>query len=108
MRLRHSVLLVFVGIVAFLLEPNSGIRRLAERQRRRTTLGIEYLDLPGERIPLDEGSVDTVVSTFTLCTIPGVVEALRGVVRVLRQVGSSFSLNTVARPSLPFGAGRGS
>ena len=50
-------------------------------------LEIEYLDLPGERIPLDEGSVDTVVSTFTLCTIPGVVEAIRGVVRVLAPGG---------------------
>ena len=74
----------------FALEPNPGMRRLAERQRRRTTLEIDYLDLPGERIPLDDGSVDTVVSTFTLCTIPGVVEAIRGVVRVLAPGGKFF------------------
>ena len=71
----------------YALEPNSGMVRRAERRRPRTTLDIEYLELPGERIPLDERSVDTVVSTFTLCTIPGVVEAIRGVVRVLASGG---------------------
>jgi ubiquinone/menaquinone biosynthesis C-methylase UbiE len=71
----------------YALEPNPGMIRLAERHRPRTGLDIEYLDLPGERIPLEDGSVDTVVSTFTLCTIPGVVEAIRGLGRVLRPGG---------------------
>lgn len=71
----------------YALEPNPGMIRLAEQQRRRTDLRIEFLDLPGERIPLTDHSVDTVVSTFTLCTIPGVVEAIRGVRRVLRPGG---------------------
>src|SRR6266567_3753396 len=67
----------------YALEPNPGMIRLAE-QHRRTELNVEFLDLPGERIPLEDGSVDTVVSTFTLCTIPGVAEALRGMGRVLK------------------------
>jgi ubiquinone/menaquinone biosynthesis C-methylase UbiE len=71
----------------FALEPNKGMVRLAEQERRRTQLDVEFLDLPGERIPLDDGTVDTVVSTFTLCTIPGVLEALRGVERVLKPGG---------------------
>src|SRR6266478_4694287 len=50
-------------------------------------LNVEFLDLPGERIPLGDGSVDTVVSTFTLCTIPGVADAIRGIGRVLRPGG---------------------
>jgi ubiquinone/menaquinone biosynthesis C-methylase UbiE len=54
----------------FALEPNPGMRRLAERERRRTRLEVEFLDLSGERIPLEDGTVDAVVSTFTLCTIP--------------------------------------
>jgi SAM-dependent methyltransferase len=66
------------------------LAQLAERQRRRTELDIAFLDLPGERIPLEDGSVDTVVSTFTLCTIPGVAEALRGVRRVLKPGGKLF------------------
>ena len=71
----------------YALEPNPGMIRLADVQRRRTELDIEFLDLPGERIPLDDSTVDTVVSTFTLCTIPGVVEAIRGMGRVLRPGG---------------------
>lgn len=71
----------------YALEPNPGMIRLAERQRRKTRLDVEFLDLPGERIPLDDHAVDCVVSTFTLCTIPGIEEALRGIARVLRPGG---------------------
>src|SRR6266702_4681891 len=71
----------------YALEPNPGMLRLADRQRRQTGRDIEFLDLPGERIPLADGAVDTVVSTFTLCTIPGVVEAIRGIRRVLKSGG---------------------
>ena len=71
----------------YALEPNPGMIRRAEQQRRRTELDVEFLDLPGERIPLADGSVDTVVSTFTLCTIPAVMEAIRGIERVLAPGG---------------------
>src|SRR5262249_4971009 len=71
----------------YALEPNPGMVRLAEEQRSRTKLDVEFLDLPGERIPLQDSAVDTVVSTFTFCTIPGVVEAIRGIGRVLRPGG---------------------
>src|SRR5882672_3260532 len=39
----------------FALEPNKGMVRLAEQERRRTQLDVEFLDLPAERIPLDDG-----------------------------------------------------
>jgi ubiquinone/menaquinone biosynthesis C-methylase UbiE len=72
----------------YALEPNPEMVRLAERQRSGfKDLDIEFLGLPGERIPLENDSVDTVLSTFTLCTIPGVLEALRGVERVLKPGG---------------------
>jgi ubiquinone/menaquinone biosynthesis C-methylase UbiE len=71
----------------YALEPNPGMLRRAEEQQRQTDVKIEFLDLPGERIPLADASVDTVVSTFTLCTIPGVVEAIQGVRRVLKPGG---------------------
>jgi ubiquinone/menaquinone biosynthesis C-methylase UbiE len=71
----------------YALEPNPGMMRLAAREQHRTSLNIEFLDLPGERIPLDAGSVDSVVSTFTLCTISAVVDAVRGLGRVLRPGG---------------------
>src|SRR5260370_37632396 len=71
----------------YALEPNVGMIRRAQRQCRRTSLDVEFLDLPGERIPLADGSVDTVVSTFTLCTVRGVADAIRGIGRVLRPGG---------------------
>src|SRR3990172_2779932 len=71
----------------YALEPNPGMIRLAEKQQRKTKLNIEFLDLPGERIPLEDDSIDTVVSTFTLCTIPGIVDAIRGIERVLKPNG---------------------
>lgn len=72
----------------YALEPNPGMLRLAQKRRLETHLDVEFLPLPGERIPLDDGSVDTVVSTFTLCTIPQVLEALHEVRRVLRSSGT--------------------
>ena len=66
----------------FALEPNPGMRRRAEQQQRRAGLDVEFLPLPGERIPLDDASVDTVVSTFTLCSIGPLREALNGLARV--------------------------
>jgi ubiquinone/menaquinone biosynthesis C-methylase UbiE len=62
------------------------LRRAAQEQRR-TSVEVEFLDLPGEQIPLDDSSVDCVVSTFTMCTIPDVAQALRGVNRVLKPGG---------------------
>lgn len=71
----------------YALEPNPGMLRRAEERQRQAEVKIEFLDLPGERIPLADASVDTVVSTFTLCTIPDVVEAIQGVRRVLKPGG---------------------
>jgi SAM-dependent methyltransferase len=71
----------------YALEPNPGMIRLAEPQRRQTKIDVEFLDLPGERIPLADGTIDTVISTFTLCTIPGVADAIRGIGRVLKPGG---------------------
>jgi SAM-dependent methyltransferase len=71
----------------FALEPNPGMVRLAERPRQRSGIEIDFIGLPSERIPLPDGAVDTAVSTFTLCTIPGVADALREVARVLRPGG---------------------
>jgi ubiquinone/menaquinone biosynthesis C-methylase UbiE len=71
----------------YALEPNAGMLRLAHAERRRTSLNIQFLTLPGERIPLEDESVDTVVSTFTVCTIPALEQALHGIARVLKPDG---------------------
>jgi len=82
----------------YALEPNPGMIRLAERQRHRTKLNVEFLDLPGERIPLEDNAVDTVVSTFTLCTVPGIVETIRGLRRVLKPDGKLIFFELALSP----------
>jgi len=71
----------------YALEPNPGMIRRAKEQQHGLALDVEYIDLPGERIPLDDRTVDTVVSTFTLCTIDAVQDAIREVHRVLKPGG---------------------
>ena len=71
----------------FALEPNPGMLRRAAEERRRINVDVEFIGLPGEQIPLGDSSVDTVVSTFTMCTIPDVLKAIRGVHRVLKPGG---------------------
>jgi SAM-dependent methyltransferase len=71
----------------YALEPNPGMIRLAQKRLKQTRLNIDFIDLPGERLPLDNNTIDTIVSTFTLCTISGIVEAIQGLRRVLKPEG---------------------
>jgi ubiquinone/menaquinone biosynthesis C-methylase UbiE len=69
------------------LEPSEGMRKLAAGAIADSELEVELIDLPGEEIPLQDNSVDTVLITFTLCTIPEVAAALEGMRRVLKPDG---------------------
>jgi ubiquinone/menaquinone biosynthesis C-methylase UbiE len=70
------------------LEPSEGMRRKAQTMLAASDLDVEFIDLPGEEIPLETNSVDTVLVTYTLCTIPDAVTALEGMRRVLKPGGS--------------------
>lgn len=48
---------------------------------------MTFLDASAEAIPLEDRSVDTVVTTWTLCAIPGAVQALEEMRRVLKPGG---------------------
>src|SRR5215207_11495729 len=82
----------------YALEPNPGMVRLAKRRLQQTNLRVEFLDLRGEQIPLEDNTVDSVVSTFTLCTIPGIVEAIQGIARVLEPNGKLMFIEIVLSP----------
>lgn len=69
------------------LEPSAGMRRRARRLVATTDIDVELIDLPGEEIPLPDNSVDTVLVTYTLCTIPDVAAALAGMRRTLKPDG---------------------
>lgn len=74
------------------LEPSSGMRLKARANLDRSPVAVEWLDLPGEQIPLADNSVDTVLLTFTLCTIPDWKTALDQMARVLRPGGKLLFL----------------
>ena len=84
----------------YALEPNRGMIELA-RPRVPSTLAVEFIDLPGERIPLPDASVDTVVSTFTLCTLEDTAEALAGIRRVLKPDGRLVFIEIGLSPDEP-------
>lgn len=69
------------------LEPSEGMRVKAQKALAATDLEVRWLDLPGEEIPLDDASADTIVLTYTLCTIPGWQQALEQMRRVLKPGG---------------------
>lgn len=69
------------------LEPSPGMRHRARHRVAAAPFELEWLDLPGEEIPLDDNSVDTVVLTYTLCTIPDWHTALGQMRRVLKPGG---------------------
>jgi ubiquinone/menaquinone biosynthesis C-methylase UbiE len=69
------------------LDPASEMTRMAEGVARSLPFDVEFIGLPGDEIPLEDGSVDTVVVTYTLCTIPDTAAALRQMGRVLRPGG---------------------
>jgi ubiquinone/menaquinone biosynthesis C-methylase UbiE len=69
------------------LDPAEEMLDRARRRSEAAPFPVEHLALEGERIPLDAASVDTVVVTFTLCSIPDVETALAGMRRVLKPEG---------------------
>jgi ubiquinone/menaquinone biosynthesis C-methylase UbiE len=69
------------------LEPAQEMRARAAERVAASPIALEFLDLPGEQIPLENDSADTVLVTYTLCTIPDVMAALGQMRRVLKPSG---------------------
>jgi ubiquinone/menaquinone biosynthesis C-methylase UbiE len=69
------------------LEPSAEMRALARPRVAASGLPLQWLDLPGEALPLPDASIDCVVMTYTLCTIPDAAAALAQIRRVLRPGG---------------------
>jgi ubiquinone/menaquinone biosynthesis C-methylase UbiE len=85
-----------------LTEPDAAMRgRLARRLQRHQRVA-RIVDAPAERLPFDDASVDTVVSTLVLCTVADPEGTLREIARVLRPDGQLLFVEHVraSSPSL--------
>jgi ubiquinone/menaquinone biosynthesis C-methylase UbiE len=70
------------------VDPAAAGRKLAARRVAACMVPVDYIGLDAQALPLDDASVDHVLSTWTLCTIPDVSQALAEVRRVLRPGGA--------------------
>ncbi len=69
------------------LDPSPQMRAMAAKVARDVPIEVELVGLAGDEVPLETASVDTVVITYTLCSIPDPEPALREMARVLKPGG---------------------
>src|SRR5258708_2220629 len=74
------------------VDPNAGMHRLAQRRVRRSKIEVDQRVLSGERLPFEGDRFDCAVSTFTLCSIEEVGQALSEVYRALKTGGKFLFL----------------
>jgi ubiquinone/menaquinone biosynthesis C-methylase UbiE len=74
------------------VDPNVGMHRKAEARIAQHGIEVDKRVLGGEALPFEAGSFDYVVSTFTLCSIPQVEQALAEIFRVLKAGGTFLFL----------------
>jgi SAM-dependent methyltransferase len=73
--------------LVYAVEPALTARKIAVPRIAASPIPIQYAGLHGETVALDDNSCDGALCTFTLCTIPGVEQALAELRRVLKPGG---------------------
>lgn len=74
------------------IDPDRDLDRYSLPRIRKAAIDVDFHHLDAEHLPFEDARFDTVVSTFTLCTIPDVVHALGEVQRVLKPGGQFLFL----------------
>lgn len=74
------------------VDVNPGIHRLAQKRIQAGSVVVDHHILNGEHLPMADDTFDSVVSTFTLCSIANVEQALQEIYRVLKPGGQFFFL----------------
>jgi ubiquinone/menaquinone biosynthesis C-methylase UbiE len=80
------------------LDPSIELWALAEETVARVEFNLEFIKGDAAAIPLDDSSADTVLVTYTLCTVPDVVPALEEIRRVLKPGGQLIFCEHGAAP----------
>ncbi|HET9779766.1 MAG TPA: class I SAM-dependent methyltransferase [Propionibacteriaceae bacterium] len=81
------------------VEPSKSALGLAEPRKAAVSVRVEQVGVDGAQLDLPDGSVDCVLSTYTLCTIPAVDAALLEIHRVLRPDGALHFLEHGRAPT---------
>ena len=80
------------------LDPSRELTELATNATDEVPFEVEFVAAGAEEIPLDSNCFDTVVLTYTLCTIPHTEPALREIARVLKPSGELLFCEHGAAP----------
>lgn len=72
------------------IDNNPGMNAIAEKRIRASGKTVENYVLNSESLPMADNTFDSVVSTWTLCSIANVGQALKEVYRVLKPGGRFF------------------
>ena len=68
-------------------DPSAALLRMARERAASAIVPVELIEASAEALPVADASIDTVVTTWTLCTIPDAARALREARRVLKPDG---------------------
>jgi ubiquinone/menaquinone biosynthesis C-methylase UbiE len=80
------------------IEPNPYMHAYLKREARRLSFPVELRLGAAEQLEADDQSLDVVISTLVLCSVPDVAAVLREVLRVLRPGGRFLFMEHVAAP----------
>ncbi|MBD1863577.1 MULTISPECIES: class I SAM-dependent methyltransferase [Trichocoleus] len=72
------------------VDVNPGVSALAQKRIQSTAIAVDHRLLNGENLPMADNTFDSVVSTWTLCSIAKVDQALQEIHRVLKPSGKFF------------------
>ncbi len=72
------------------IDANAGMGAIATRRVEESPLPVKFDILNGESLPMADASFDSVVSTWTLCSIANIEQALAEIYRVLKPSGHFY------------------
>ena len=72
------------------IDANPGMNRIAKKRIQNSFIKVDHQVLNGESLPMADGSFDSVVSTWTLCSIAKVDRAIQEIYRVLKPGGRFY------------------
>ena len=68
----------------FAVEPDSVLLKKAKKNAEFNDIKLNIYQIKAEELPFDDRSFDTVISTYTMCSIPGLGKAMSEINRVMK------------------------